>query len=60
LNVLKSLAASNQFGNEGIYGGGVKYGTAGHCASSRWQKSSRIGNAGETACATIANQQFAA
>jgi hypothetical protein len=25
-----------------------------------WQKSSRIGNAGETACATIANQQFAA
>ncbi|HXA49906.1 MAG TPA: beta-ketoacyl synthase N-terminal-like domain-containing protein, partial [Candidatus Acidoferrum sp.] len=29
-------------------------------ASSPWQKSSRIGNAGETACATIANQQFAA
>ncbi|HXA49546.1 MAG TPA: hypothetical protein VNV86_04545 [Candidatus Acidoferrum sp.] len=28
--------------------------------SSPWQKSSRIGNAGETACATIANQQFAA
>ncbi|HXA50585.1 MAG TPA: hypothetical protein VNV86_09795 [Candidatus Acidoferrum sp.] len=29
-------------------------------ASSPWQKSSRIGNAGETACATTANQQFAA
>ncbi|HXA51642.1 MAG TPA: hypothetical protein VNV86_15105, partial [Candidatus Acidoferrum sp.] len=28
--------------------------------SSPWQKSSRIGNAGETACATIANQQSAA
>jgi len=28
--------------------------------SGPWQKSSRIGNAGETACATIANQQFAA
>jgi hypothetical protein len=31
-----------------------------HTASSPWQKSSRIGNAGETAYATIANQQFAA